>query len=236
MAVDDLPMPVVNFLNVIGIEWPYINEDTIYDFAKLVREFGQAVERTHKDAADAVTKLAQAHQGASTRQMQSGWSELSDRHVTEILAACEVVADALEVWAGYIIAQKAEAVAQLIEMAVEFFADQAASVATLGIAEAALPVIIEAGQKLSQSLIQDLEQYVIGKVIEAALKPFFAKVESMLAGLDWGNTSKAESGVGDSFSLDEAAARAQISVLRQHAEMMVGHAQTLKSGLAGLSF
>lgn len=236
MAVDDLPMPVVNFLNVIGIEWPYINEDTIYDFAKLVREFGQAVERTHQDAADAVTKLAQAHQGASTRQMQSGWAELSDRHVTEILAACEVVADALEVWAGYIIAQKAEAVAQLIEMAVEFFADQAAAVATLGIAEAALPVIIEAGQKLGQSLIQDLEQYVVGKVIEAALKPFFAKVESMLAGLDWGNTSKVGSGVGDSFSLDEAAARAQISVLRQHAETMVGHAQTLKTGLAGLSF
>ncbi|HEV2346688.1 MAG TPA: hypothetical protein VGS97_21485 [Actinocrinis sp.] len=26
MAVDDLPLPVVNFLNVIGVEWPYLNE------------------------------------------------------------------------------------------------------------------------------------------------------------------------------------------------------------------
>jgi hypothetical protein len=236
VAADDLPMPVVNFLNVIGIEWPYLNEDTLYEFAKLVREFGQAVEQTHQDAADAVAKLTQAHQGASTRQMQSGWAELSQRHVTEILDGCSIVADALEAWAAYVIAQKAEAVVQFIAMAAEFVADQAASVATLGLAEAALPVIIEAGQKLGQSLIQDLEQYVIGKVVEAALKPFFAKVESLLAGLDWSNTSKTESGVGESFSLDPDAARQQGSILRQHAETMVGHASTLKSGLGGLSF
>src|ERR1700756_5349762 len=113
MAIDDLPMPVVNFLNVIGIEWPYINEDTIYEFAKLVREFGQAVEQTHKDAADAVSGIAQAHQGASTRQLQSGWAELSQRHVTEIVDGCAIVADALDAWAAYIIVQKGEALAQL---------------------------------------------------------------------------------------------------------------------------
>jgi hypothetical protein len=229
-------MPVVNFLNVIGIEWPYINEDTINQFASLVREFGQAVEQTHQDAANAVAQVAQAHQGASTRQMQSGWAELSQRHVTEILDGCTIVADALEAWAVYIVIQKGEAVLQLVEMAVEFFADQAASVATLGLAEAALPLIIEAGQKLGQSLIQDLEQYVIGKVVEAALKPFFAKVESLLAGLDWSNTSKTESGAGAFVQLDEAAARQAISLLRQHGETMAGHAATLKSGLAGLSF
>jgi hypothetical protein len=50
VAIDDLPMPVVNFLNVIGVEWPYVNEDSIHQFATLVREFGQAVERTHQDA------------------------------------------------------------------------------------------------------------------------------------------------------------------------------------------
>ena len=123
--------------------------------------------------------------------------------------------------------------AQLIEMAVEFFADQAASVATLGIAEAALPVIIEAGQKLSQSLIQDLEQYVIGKVIKAALKPFFAKVESMLAGLDWGNTGKAESGVGDFVQPGRGRRRARryrycVGTLRRWPARA-----DVKSGLAG---
>src|SRR5579859_1214900 len=159
-------MPVVNFLNVIGIEWPYINEDSIHQFATLVREFGQAVERTHQDATETISNIAQAHQGASTHRMVSGWAELSDRHVKEIVDGSVIVADALEAWAAYIVVQKMEAIGQLVAMAAEFFADQAASVATLGIAEAALPVIIELGQKVGQSLIQDLEQYVLSKVIE----------------------------------------------------------------------
>src|SRR6266700_2644583 len=187
MAIDDLPGPLVNFLNVIGIEWPYINEDSISQFASVVREFGQAVERTHQDATDAVQKLAQAHQGASTRQMASGWAELSTAHVNEIVQGAGIVADALDAWAAYIVVQKGIAVAQMVEMAVEFFADQAA-VATFGIAEAALPAIIAAGQAAGKSLIQDLEQYVIGQVMEAALKPFMAKVQQLLSGLDWGST------------------------------------------------
>lgn len=236
MAIDDLPMPVVNFLNVIGVEWPYVNEDSIHQFATLVREFGQAVERTHQDATATVSKIAQAHQGASTRQMVSGWSELSDRHVREIVDGSGIVADALDAWAAYIVVQKLEAIGQLVEMAAEFIADQAASVATLGIAEAALPLIIEAGQKLGQSLIQDLEQYVLGTVIEAALKPFLAKVQALLSGLDWGNTGAPGSGLGEGFSVEEAEVRTHLSTLRLHADTMLGHGQTLRQGLAGLSF
>jgi hypothetical protein len=236
MAVDDLPGPLVNFLNVIGIEWPYINEDSISQFASLVREFGQAVERTHQDASDAVQKLAQAHQGASTQHMTSGWAELSTAHVNEIVEGAGIVADALDAWAAYIVVQKGIAVAQMVEMAVEFFADQAAAVATFGIAEAALPAIIAAGQAAGKSLIEDLEQYVVGKVMEAALKPFMAKVQTLLSGLDWGNTSSAGAGAGSSFSVDEAEVRQQISVIRSHADTMVGHGQTLRNGLAGLSF
>lgn len=32
MAIDDLPLPVVNFLNAIGVPWPYINEDQVTEF------------------------------------------------------------------------------------------------------------------------------------------------------------------------------------------------------------
>lgn len=236
VAVDDLPGPVVNFLNVIGIEWPYINEDTLHQFATLVREFGQAVEQTHQDATQVVGAIAQAHQGASTEQMRSGWAELSNRHVVEIVDGASVLADALDAWAAYVVLQKGEAVIQLIAMAAEFFADQAASVVTLGLAEAALPLIIEGGQKLGQSLIQDLEQYAVGMVMEAALKPFLAKFEALMSGLDWSNTSPTGSGAGTGFSIDEAEVRNQISVMRGHMETMKSHGATLKNGIAGLSF
>ena len=226
----------MNFLNVIGVEWPYINEDTLHQFATLVREFGQAVEQTHQDATQVVAKIAAAHQGASTEQMSSGWGELSSRHVTEIVDGTSVLADAFDAWAVYIVAQKFEAIGQLVDMAIEFFADQAASVFTLGLAEGALPLIILAGQKIGQSLIQDLEQYALGMVMEAALKPFLAKFESLMSGLDWSTTTPAGSGAGTGFSIDAVEVRAQISVMRGHVETMKSHGATLTAGIAGLRF
>lgn len=236
MAADDLPGPVVTFLNVLGIDWPYINEDQIFEFARLVREFGQAVEQTHRDATTTMSAFAEAYQGASTEVMKSGWAKLSARHVDEIVEGTRVLADALEVAAGFVIAQKAEAVVQLIAMAAEFLADQAAAVATFGLAEAAVPAIIAAGKALMETLKQQIVQAIVGEVIEAAAKPLFAKIESMVAGLDWSASGGGISGPGAGFSLDFETAKGHVATMRTHAETMRGHAQTLHSGLAGLSF
>ncbi|HEX4702979.1 MAG TPA: hypothetical protein VH352_12675 [Pseudonocardiaceae bacterium] len=235
MAIDDLPGPVVNFLNVIGVPWPYIDEDMVTQFATLTRDFGTAVQTTHDDATQAVAAIAKAHQSASTQRMQSGWGQMSEQHVSEIVTGCQVLADALDVAAGYIVAQKVEAIATLVGMAAAFVADQAASVATLGIAEAALPAIIEGARMLVKSLVMDLQQYIIGKVIEAAAKPLFAKVEAAMSGLDWSKSGAAPA-ASSGFSVDAAAVRTQISALRTHAQTMRAHGATFQQGVRGLNF
>lgn len=235
MAIDDLPGPVVTFLNVIGVPWPYLNEDDVRQFATMVRQFGQAVQQTHQDASEAVASFAQAYQGASTEQMSSGWAKLSATHVNELVDGCRVLAEALDVGADVIVGQKVEALAELVAMAATFIADQAASVATLGLAEAAVPVIIEAGKKLLEALKEQIIQYIVGEIIEAAAKPLFAKIEQALSGLDWSQSGgTAQAGTG--FQIDHAAAAAHLTTLQGHTETLRGHAQTLHSGLAGLSF
>lgn len=226
----------MTFLNVIGIDWPYLNEDAIRSMAQLVRQFGQAVEQTHQDATSAVQSFAQAYQGASTQVMHSGWSQLSATHVQEIVEGCHILADALEVGADFVVAQKVEAAIQLGIMAAEFVADQAASVATLGLAEAAVPAIIAAGKALVETLKQQIIQTIMGDVIEAAAKPLFAKIENMISGLDWSNAQGDGGGSAQGFSIDFAAARQHVAVLRAHTETMRGHAQTLHEGLGGLNF
>ncbi|HEX3784554.1 MAG TPA: hypothetical protein VHX38_33255 [Pseudonocardiaceae bacterium] len=237
MAVDDLPGPVVNLLNVIGVPWPYVNEDTVTQFATLTRQFGQAVQTTHADATQAVSGIAQAHQGASTQRMSSGWATMSSQHVDELVTACNVLADALDVGAGYIVAQKLEALATLIGMAIAFVADQAASVVTLGLAETAVPLIIEGAERLVKSLVMDLQQYLIGQVIEAAAKPLFAKVEAAMAGLDWSKSGSGDSAsAGSGFTLDAAAVRTHTAALRTHAATMRQHGANFQQGVQGLSF
>jgi hypothetical protein len=235
MAIDDLPLPVVNLLNVIGVPWPYVNEDTVWQFAGLVRDFRQAVLTTHQDATASMKKIAEVHKAASTQAMNSGWANLSAAHVDEITDACTVLADALEAAGGYIVAQKAIAIADLVELAVAFFADQAAAVVTLGASEAALPLIEVAAQKLVESLEMDLQQYIAGMVIEAALKPLLAKITAALSGLDW-SKSGAQPGKSTGFEVDPAAVYAQTTMLRSQAATLRSQAADLAQQVRGLKF
>lgn len=196
MAVDDLPLPVVNFLNVIGVPWPYIDEDAVSRFASLTRDFAGAVEDTHADATRAIAGIAESHQAVSTEAMSSGWAQMSSRHVYEVVDACHVLAEALDVAAGYIVAQKAEAIAILIGMAAAFVADQAAAVATAGVAEAdarprhAIPIshrwpgVLMAGGGLSavlRALARDAAG-TAGRITESV-----AKITEQTAAIEEGN-------------------------------------------------
>ena len=237
MAIDDLPMPVVTFLNAVGIKWPYINEDSLTHLATLTREFGQAVEQTHQDATQAVAGIAQGYQGAATQAMSSGWAHLSSTHVKELVAACDVMAVAIDAWAAYVVMQKGQALVQLVELAISYAAALAAAPETLGVSLAALPGLEEIGEAIGNSLIQDLEMYVQGKVIEAASKPLVAKVETMLQGLDWSNAPGGTDPLGGgSVSLDKEVVDQQVSLLRQHAATMRSHAETFQSQADGIEF
>jgi hypothetical protein len=235
MAIDDLPLPVVNLLNIIGVPWPYIDEDTLREFAGFSRDFATAVQTTHDDATRTVRAIASAYQGSATDVMTSGWAKLSARHVDEVLAACHVLADALDVAAVYVVGQKIEAIAILVEMAAAFIADQAAAIATAGLAEAAAPLIIVGAEKLVDSLAADLEQYIISVVIVAAAKPLMAKIEGALAGLDW-SKSGAEVDEPDGFSIDPAAVAQQVAVLRQQAAMIGQHGTAFAAKIRALDF
>ncbi|HLX51776.1 MAG TPA: hypothetical protein VKS82_25900 [Streptosporangiaceae bacterium] len=235
MAIDDLPLPVVNLLNVIGVPWPYINEDTVWQFASLVRQFGQAVQTTHQDATESVAAIAESHKSVSTQVMKSGWAKLSAQHVDEIVAAAGVLADALDAAGGYIVAQKGEAILELAGMAAAFVADQAAAFVTFGASEAALPLIEEAAAKLVESLEMDLQQYIAGQVIDAAAKPLFAKIDAALSGLDW-SQSGVTPGKPDGFSVDPGAVAAQTAALRGHAASLRSQAAALASSVRGLKF
>jgi hypothetical protein len=91
VAIDDLPLPAVNFPNVIGVPWPYIDEDVLVEFASLTRRFAPSVERTHDDASRAVAGIAQMHQSASTEAMSSRLARMSDQHVWELVDGCQGV-------------------------------------------------------------------------------------------------------------------------------------------------
>jgi uncharacterized protein YukE len=244
MAIE-LPGEVVSFLQFIGVNWPNVNEDKVREFAAHVREFAQNVDDTHQDSTATVKRLGQVYQGASYEALLAKWAQLSNSHMNELVEACHTVATALDVAADVIVAMKGEAIAELVVLAATFVADQAAAVATLGLAEAAEVLVVEAAEKLMDFLEQQLEQYIIGQVIEAAMDPLVDVVGRAVSGLVFRTTESAlgvsagggsTGAVGEGFSVDPEQMHAHAELMRGHAKTVASHAEAFRTKLATVSF
>lgn len=229
----------MDFLQVIGINWPEVNEDKVREFADHVRQFASNIEDTHSQASSTLQQLGQAYQGQSYQMLVSKWAGLSQGHMTALLDACKVLATALDVAADAIVGMKVEAIGELVAMAAAFVADQAAAVVTFGASEAALPLIEEAAEKLVDFLTQQLIQLIVGKVVEVALKPLLALVQKAASGITF-SALEDMLGVGGSdgtgFSMDPSAVTQHAATFDQHADTVAAHAQTFATNVAGLSF
>lgn len=238
MAIE-LPGPVVDFLQVIGINWPQVNEDTVREFAGHVKQFASALQDTHNQASSTLQQLADSYQGASYNLLVSKWAHLSQGHMSTLMEACNVLSTALDAAADVIVGMKVEAIGELVAMAAAFVADQAAAVATFGLAEAAVALIEEAAEKLVDYLTQQLIQHIVGEVIEAALKPLLGLIEKAVSGMTYAaleDMMGVGDAVGSGFSMDPQAVTAHAEVFARHAETVAGHAETFSSAVSGLSF
>src|SRR6185437_11916490 len=138
MAIE-LPEPVSQFLNFIGIPWINVNEDKVRDFAQHVKQFGAELADTHGSATSTLTELSSGYQGAAYEALMKMWGDKSTSHIKELTEACDVLATALDGGADFIEAQKIACIAELVVLAAAFVADQAAAAVTFGLSEAALP-------------------------------------------------------------------------------------------------
>ncbi|KJK56345.1 WXG100 family type VII secretion target [Saccharothrix sp. ST-888] len=241
MAIE-LPGEVVSFLQFIGINWPQVNEDKVREFASHVREFADGIQNTHQDSTSTIQQLGEAYQGASYEALVAKWGQLSGSHMNELVQACHAVATALDVAADVIVGMKVETIGELVAMAAAFVADQAAAVATFGAAEAAVVLIEEAAKKLVNYLEQQLEQYIMGQVIEAAIQPLVEVVGRAVSGMVFQAAESAlgvsggGGAVGEGFRIHPDQVEEHALTMQQHAQTVASHAEAFQSRLAGVSF
>jgi uncharacterized protein YukE len=235
MAIE-LPGEVAQFLNFIGIPWININEDKVREFATEVRRFAQNISDAHGNATATLNALGSGYQGAAYEALMHMWGVKSTAHINDLVEGCGILATALDVGADFIEGQKIACIGELAGMAAAFVADQAAAVVTAGASEAALPLIEEGAQKLMSFAEQQIEQYIIGEIANAALQPLMGKVESMVEGLVLGGGGSGGGGAGSGIEVDYGHLEAHAEMMNNHAETMRGHAGTFTSNVAALNF
>lgn len=234
----ELPGGVADFLNLIGVAWPGVDEDQVRAFAGHVRAFAGNLADTHDAATATVRSMNAAYQGSSYERLVETWARMSTGHMRELIDGCHVVADAMGLAADAITAAKVAAIAELAAMVIAFAADQAAAFVTFGASEAAEPLIIGAARTLVSDLERELEQQVIGEVIGKAVEPLEAIVTRAAGGLVFG-ASASLAGLatpGNSFGIMPGELRGYAGRLQGHADDIAGHARGFAQAIEGVSF
>lgn len=239
----ELPSQVVWLLNVIGVDWPNVDEDEVRAFASHVRTFATGIENTHQAASSTIDRMRSSYQGASYEQLVEAWAHKSTTHLRELTDACGVVATALDVAAEAIVTAKGFAVGELVALAASFVADQAAAVVTFGLAEAAEAGIIAAAKLVVRNLEQQLVQHIMGEVIGQAVQPLEGVIERAVGQLafeavDAALGARAGSGgrPGSGLMVIPGEVMGHAAAVQGHADDVASHAATFSQALAGLRF
>ncbi|MGH3831896.1 MAG: hypothetical protein ACRDRS_15860 [Pseudonocardiaceae bacterium] len=237
MAIE-LPSWLTWTLDVFGFYWPGLNEDHFNDAATYLRQYAKdaagSIDSTHRRVAD----VRQVYDSGSYEALLNEWGSQTRSHMQTLVEGCHYLADGLDIAAEGIVAMKAKVIVQLGIAAAEFAADQAAAVATAGIAEAALPVLIAATNRLINGLLTQLEQEVLGHFVEKVLGPVQAEVERAVAKLTYQQSAGALLGPEGTGGI-----KADTEHMRVHAEAIHREGEGASSGgarlagkLSGLSF
>ncbi|MEV4616560.1 hypothetical protein AB0K43_28765 [Kitasatospora sp. NPDC049258] len=179
----ELPSELIWIMDLIGLNWPDVDEDELREWAAHIREFGQGMAESHDDTDSLLKNLGGAFDGAAYEAMLGRWGEASAGHMTVLIDCCGVLATALEIAADGVIVAKGAVIAQLVAMAAEMAAAAAAAVATLGVAAAAEAAIVEAGKRIVNAILQEIEGVIIDRLVTMAVEPFQAAIEKAVSGL-----------------------------------------------------
>jgi RHS repeat-associated protein len=170
-------------LDLVGVNWPNVDEDAYRDMAVALREFADDLADDGQLANNHVQRLLSSGHGEAMDALGAHWGKVKDKHLKDIVSAARTIADALDLAAGAIEAMKWKAVGELGLLAGQ-----------TGLALALIPVtgglsaLLGAGaiaftKKQLLKLITDAMQEAVGHIVAVMTEPAVAALENMAADL-----------------------------------------------------
>ncbi|MGW4647866.1 WXG100-like domain-containing protein [Kitasatospora sp. NPDC004289] len=163
-----LPDELAWVLDLIGINWPNVDEDDYREMADALREMADDVDAGIADAHGAVQQMLGSNAGLAVQAFEAHWGQVSGTHLSQLAQGGRVVAFCLDGVAVVITGAKIAAIAQLAIMAAEMIAAQAAAPFTFGLSELGALGATQATRVIVRRLLKEAEQQIIDQLMEAA--------------------------------------------------------------------
>lgn len=193
-----LPDALAWVLDLIGIEWPNIDEDELRKAADELRQIQQELTSNTGDAQSSIEQMLGVNSSESLQLFQALWSKLAQGHLPQLAEGMGLLATGLDLAAVVVVGLKVAAIVQLGVLAAEIIADQAAAPVTFGASEAAVPGEIAVTRTIVKELVDRAIQAVEQQLLQAVEGPVFNALTNAgeeLAGQLLGDALGTRSGV-----------------------------------------
>ncbi|MFI9078268.1 hypothetical protein ACIGW8_17575 [Streptomyces sioyaensis] len=171
MATIMLPVEVDWVLDLLGFQWPNINEDKMRDAAEAWSNFAASVRSAQQQGDGAASTVRGANTGDAIEAFDNKWKKFSgDGFLDESAEAAEALAIVLQIVATIIMVMKLAVIAQLIALAFEFAAAQAAAPVTLGASEAGAAAATATTRVMVRQIISKAKTQILQAIKDALAK------------------------------------------------------------------
>ncbi|MGW7492241.1 WXG100-like domain-containing protein [Streptomyces sp. NPDC054786] len=167
-----LPSEVAWVLDLLGYNWPDADEDKLLECAQTWRNFAESVNQASSSGSSAANEVTSANTGEAVEGFTNEWGSFSgggdsgDNYLRDAAAAAEVIALAFDAAAIAVLAGKIAVIVQLVMLAAEIIAAQAAAPFTLGLSELGAAGATQATRLIVRQILDKIKR----EVMQAATK------------------------------------------------------------------
>lgn len=167
-----LPGELVWVLDLLGYTWPEVDEEALHKVAETWRAFGDELEEIQREG-EGLARTVVAHNfGTAIDGFSKDWGAYTgangeDCYLPDAKTACEVIAFAFDAAAVAVLTAKLAVIAQLVALAIEIIAAQAAAPFTFGLSEVGALGATQATRLIVRELLDRLKREVMEAVTKA---------------------------------------------------------------------
>ncbi|MFF9479256.1 toxin glutamine deamidase domain-containing protein [Streptomyces sp. NPDC014733] len=178
-----LPSALEWVLEMCGFDWPTGDEDKMMECANTWRQFAADVEALQSRGLSAAGNVLADNSGDSIDGFSKTWEKFSggSGYFDDAREGAELIAVCMDAAAMLIIALKVAVIAQLVILAVEIIAAQAAAPFTLGLSELGAMGAAAATRMILRKLLKEIAKQILDAVLETAKEPFVSALEAMVS-------------------------------------------------------
>ncbi|MFI6771350.1 hypothetical protein [Streptomyces sp. NPDC050355] len=180
-----LPTEVDWILDLLGFQWPNVDEDKMREAAEAWSHFADACRQAASDGATAANTVRGANSGEAVEGFNNHWNKFAGDagFLDDAADAAEAIAIVLQVVATIVMVMKIAVIVQLIALAIELAMAQAAAPVTLGASEAGAAAATATTRTIVRKIFDEAKTKIVEAVKEALAKELRKKWKDMLKDL-----------------------------------------------------